>query len=191
VGLEDPFAHLDLPATSGHLVRRPTLLEEGMQTYLSATRRFRISAFSRSSLYATWQSGTLMCPTVLASPARVWSLQEVQGAQRRSSFVFFQGTTQIWGWMRLRATRDGPPVCTVKACLLPHRYSRELLRVLGVLALRIGTRSRADEEERVGKVRPPLLLHKAPVSVFGTASAWRTGRRLASWGGQERGRGNA
>jgi hypothetical protein len=48
VGLEDPFAHLAHQATSGHLVRRPSLSEEGMQTYLSATRRLRISACLKS-----------------------------------------------------------------------------------------------------------------------------------------------
>jgi hypothetical protein len=168
-----------------------------MQTYLSATRRLRRSAFSRNSLDATWQVGTLMCPTVLASPARVWSLQEVQGAQRRSSFVFFQGTTQIWGWMRLRATRDGPPVCTVKACLLPHRYSRELLRVLGVLALRIGTRPRAGEEERAGKVRRRccctrhLLVFLVPQVRGGQDDVLRLGEAERGGGGMHENRASA
>lgn len=168
MGLEGPFVHLDLPATSGHLVQRPTLLEEGMQTYLSATRRLRLSAFSRNSLDATWQVGTLMCPTLLASPARFWLLQEVQGARRRSSFVF-PGHYPDLGWIRLGRGEMGSGMHG-QGLLASHRYSWEL-QGSGVLALRNVT-PWAGEEERAGKVR--RYLHKAPVSIFGNASAWRT-----------------
>lgn len=94
----------------------------------------------------------------------------------------FQGTTQIWAGSGLGEERWGP-VCTVRACLLltvtPGNF-----KVLG--SLRFGM-SRLGLARKKGRVRCAATCTRH-LLVF-LVTQVRGGRRLPSWGEQERGRG--